>query len=139
MSARTKARKRAVDAIYAADLRKVSPDQLLIEVAALVADRQNQDEIFGYAKEIVDGVIAHHDEIDDLLDTYSQGWSLERMPNVDRAILRVAAWEILFNDEVPDGVAIAEAVAAAKELSTDDSGTFINGLLGRISATKTAL
>ena len=139
MSARTKARKRAVDAIYAADLRKVSPDQLLTEVAALVADRQNQDEIFGYAKEIVDGVIAHHDEIDDLLDTYSQGWSLERMPNVDRAILRVAAWEILFNDEVPDGVAIAEAVAAAKELSTDDSGAFINGLLGRISATKTAL
>jgi N utilization substance protein B len=139
LSARTKARKRAVDAIYAADLRKVSPDQLLTEVASLVADRQNQDEIFGYAKEIVNGVIAHHDEIDDLLDTYSQGWSLERMPNVDRAILRVATWEILFNDEVPDGVAIAEAVAAAKELSTDDSGAFINGLLGRISATKTAL
>lgn len=139
MSARTKARKRAVDAIYAADLRKVSPDQLLTEVAALVADRQNQDEIFGYAKEIVDGVIEHHEEIDELLDTYSQGWSLERMPNVDRAILRVGAWEILYNDEVPDGVAIAEAVAAAKELSTDDSGAFINGLLGRISATKTAL
>ena len=139
MSARTKARKRAVDAIYAADLRKVSPDQLLTEVAALVADRQNQDEIFGYAKEIVNGVIAHHEEIDELLDTYSQGWSLERMPNVDRAILRVGAWEILYNSNVPDGVAIAEAVAAAKELSTDDSGAFINGLLGRISATKTAL
>lgn len=139
MSARTKARKRAIDAIYAADLRKVSPNQLLAEVAGLVADRQNQDEIFGYAKVIVDGVIEHHDEIDDLLDTYSQGWSLERMPNVDRAILRVATWEILFNDEVPDGVAISEAVAAAKDLSTDDSGAFINGLLGRISATKTAL
>jgi N utilization substance protein B len=139
LSARTKARKRAVDAIYAADLRKVSPDQLLSEVAELVADRQNQDEIFGYAREIVDGVIAHHEEIDELLETYSQGWSLERMPNVDRAILRVGAWEILFNEDVPDPVAIAEAVAAAKELSTDDSGAFINGLLGRISATRKAL
>ena len=139
MSARTKARKRAVDAIYAADLRKVSPDQLLSEVAELVADRQNQDEIFGYARQIVDGVIAHHEEIDELLETYSQGWSLERMPNVDRAILRVGAWEILFNEDVPDPVAIAEAVAAAKELSTDDSGAFINGLLGGISATRKAL
>ena len=113
--------------------------QLLDEVAELVSDRQNQDEIFGYAKQIVDGVIANHDEIDDLLDTYSQGWSLERMPNVDRAILRVGAWEILHNPDVPDAVAIAEAVSAAKDLSTDDSGAFINGLLGRISATKTAL
>lgn len=139
MSARTKARKRAVDAIYAADLRKVSPDLLLNDVAELVADRQNQDEIFGYAREIVSGVIAHHDEIDELLETYSQGWSLERMPNVDRAILRVGAWEILFNDDVPDAVAIAEAVAAAKEFSTDDSGAFINGLLGRISATRKAI
>ena len=139
MSARTKARKRAIDAIYAADLRKVSPDQLLTEVAELVSDRQNQDEIFGYARQIVDGVIAHHEEIDELLETYSQGWSLERMPNVDRAILRVGAWEILFNDDVPDAVAISESVAAAKELSTDDSGAFINGLLGRISATKKAL
>jgi N utilization substance protein B len=111
----------------------------LSEVAELVADRQNQDEIFGYAREIVDGVIAHHEEIDELLETYSQGWSLERMPNVDRAILRVGAWEILFNEDVPDPVAIAEAVAAAKELSTDDSGAFINGLLGRISATRKAL
>lgn len=139
MSARTKARKRAIDAIYAADLRKVSPDQLLSEVAEMVADRQNQAEIFGYAQQIVDGVIAHHEEIDELLETYSQGWTLERMPNVDRAILRVGAWEILFHDEVPDPVAISEAVAAAKELSTDDSGAFINGLLGRISSTRKAL
>lgn len=138
MSARTKARKRAIDAIYAADLRKVSPNQLLDEVADLVADRQNQSEIFGYAREIVDGVVANHGEIDDLLETYSQGWAIDRMPHVDRAILRVGVWEILFNDDVPDGVAIAEAVAAAKELSTDDSGAFINGLLGRIAATRKA-
>ncbi|WP_296631737.1 transcription antitermination factor NusB [Rhodoluna sp.] len=138
MSARTKARKRAVDAVFAADLRKISPLTLINEVAELTADRQNQDAIFGYAKQIVQGIVDNHNEIDDLLDTYSQGWAIDRMPNVDRAILRVAVWEIMFNDEVPDAVAINEAVEMAKELSTDESGAFINGLLTRISATKAA-
>ena len=138
MSARTKARKRAIDAVFAADLRKISPLTLLEGVAGLTADRQNQDEIFGYARQIVNGVVENHDEIDDMLDTYSQGWALDRMPNLDRAILRCAVWEILHNDDVPDAVAINEAVEMAKELSTDDSGSFINGLLSRISATKTA-
>jgi N utilization substance protein B len=136
LSARTKARKRAIDAVFAADLRKISPLTLLENTADLVADRQNQDEIFGYARTIVDGVIEHNEEIDDLLETYSQGWSLDRMPNLDRAILRVAVWEILHNDDVPDPVAINEAVELAKELSTDESGSFINGLLSRISSTK---
>jgi N utilization substance protein B len=138
LSARTKARKRAVDAVFAADLRKISPLSLLDEVAKLAADRQNQDEIFGYARQIVNGVIENYDAIDDLLDTYSQGWAIDRMPNLDRAILRCAVWEILYNDDVPDAVAINEAVEMAKELSTDDSGSFVNGLLSRISATKTA-
>jgi N utilization substance protein B len=136
LSARTKARKRAVDAVFAADLRKISPLALLDETAELVADRQNQDEIFGYARDIVNGIIEKNEDIDELLDTYSQGWSLDRMPNLDRAILRVATWEILFNDDVPDAVAINEAVELAKELSTDESGSFINGLLSRISSTK---
>jgi N utilization substance protein B len=138
LSAREKARKRAVDAVFAADIRKISPIKLLDEVAALAADRQNQEPIFGHAREIVQGIIDNNDEIDDLLETYSQGWALDRMPNLDRAILRVAVWEILHNDEVPDGVAINEAVDLAKELSTDDSGAFVNGLLSRIAATKTA-
>lgn len=138
MSARVKARKRAVDAIFAADIRKISPIILLDEVAALAADRQNQEPIFSYAREIVQGIIDNNDEIDDLLETYSQGWALDRMPNLDRAILRVAVWEILHNEAVPDGVAINEAVDLAKELSTDDSGAFVNGLLSRIAATKTA-
>lgn len=136
MSARTKARKRAVDAVFAADLRKISPIELLNETASLAADRQNQDEIFSYAREIVDGVIEHHDQIDELLETYAQGWAIDRMPHLDRAILRVASWEILYNDDVPDPVAINEAVELAKELSTDESGGFINGLLSRISSTK---
>jgi N utilization substance protein B len=121
--------------VFAADIRKISPLLLLDEVAVLAADRQNQDEIFGYARAIVQGIVDHHDEIDDLLETYSQGWSLDRMPHLDRAILRVAVWEILFNPEVPDGVAVNEAVELAKELSTDDSGAFVNGLLSRISST----
>jgi transcription antitermination protein NusB len=138
LSARTKARKRAIDAVFAADLRKISPLTLLDEVAELAADRQNQDEIFGYARQIVNGVIENYDAIDDMLDTYSQGWAIDRMPNLDRAILRCAVWEIIYNDDVPDAVAINEAVEMAKELSTDDSGSFVNGLLSRISATKTA-
>lgn len=138
MSARSKSRKRAVDAVFAADLRKISPLTLLEEVADLAADRQNQDAIFGYAREIVEGIVANHEEIDDLLETYSQGWSLERMPNLDRAILRVAVWEILYSHDVPDAVAVNEAVELAKELSTDDSGAFINGLLSKIASTKTA-
>lgn len=138
MSARAKARKRAVDAVFAADLRKISPLSLLNDVADLAADRQNQEAIFGYARQIVQGIVDQHDEIDDLLETYSQDWALDRMPNLDRAILRVAVWEIIYNPDVPDAVAVNEAVGMAKELSTDDSGSFINGLLSRIVSTKTA-
>jgi N utilization substance protein B len=138
LSARTKARKRAVDAIFAADLRKVSPDELLTQTAKLVEDRQNQAEIFGYARQIVVGIIEHFADIDDLIETYANDWSIDRMPALDRAIVRVAIWEIVFNDEVPNPVAIDEAVELAKEYSTDDSAGFINGLLHRISATRSA-
>ncbi|MEY4451093.1 MAG: hypothetical protein RLZZ380_214 [Actinomycetota bacterium] len=138
VSSRSKARKRAVDAIYAADLRKESPVDLLGVTQVQVADRQNQDEIFSYAKEIVEGVIDNHAEIDDLLETYSEGWSIERMPNVDRAILRVGIWEIVYSD-TPNAVVVNEAVDLAKEYSTDESGGFINGLLSRVAGTRKAL
>jgi len=138
LSSRTKSRKRAVDAIYAADLRKVSPETLLEVTREQVSGRQNQDEIFGYAKQIVDGVIENHEEIDELLETYAEGWSIERMPNVDRAILRVGIWEILYSD-TPHPVVVNEAVELAKEYSTDESGGFINGLLSRVAGTRKAL
>ena len=138
MSSRSKARKRAIDAIYAADLRKESPETLLAATALQTMDRQNQDAIFSYAREIVAGVIEHHSEIDDLLETYSEGWSIERMPNVDRAILRVGIWEILYTD-TPNGVVVNEAVDVAKEYSTEESGGFINGLLSRVAGTQRAL
>jgi N utilization substance protein B len=139
VSARTKARKRAVDALFAADLRTEHPAALLDETFKQVEDRQNQGPIFDYARTLVDGVVDHQSEIDTLLETYSEGWTLERMPNVDRSILRIAVWEIVYNAELPDGVAIDEAVDLAKEYSTEASGAFVNGLLTRISATKRAL
>lgn len=139
MSARTKARKRAVDALFAADLRDGMPNELLDEAEQASDDRASQGEIFSYAREAVLGVLQHQVEIDDQLETYAQGWSLNRMPALDRAILRLATWEIMFNDQVPDAVAIDEAVELAKEYSTDSSAGFVNGLLGKIVSTRTAL
>jgi N utilization substance protein B len=129
----------ALDAIFAADLRKINPIDLLEATAAGQADRQNQDEIVGYAKLIVAGVTAEFAEIDDRIEAFSHKWSVDRMPAVDRAILRVAVWELLFNDEVPDPVAIKEAVDLAIEYSTEESGSFVNGLLRAIAGTKGAI
>ena len=128
----------ALDAIFAADMRKQNPIELLDVTAATQEDRQNQAEIVGYAREIVEGITTSHADIDDRIASFSHKWSIERMPAVDLAILRVAVWEILFNEDVPDPVAISEAVDLAKEYSTEESGLFVNGLLAAISGTKTA-
>jgi transcription antitermination protein NusB len=128
----------ALDAIFAADMRKQNPVELLELTANEQADRQNQAEIVGYASQIVSGITQLHAEIDERIASFSHKWSIERMPAVDRAILRVAVWEILFNEEVPDPVAISEAVELAKEYSTEESGLFVNGLLSAISSTKAA-
>ena len=84
-------------------------------------------------------MVSQQAAIDEFLETYSQGWTLERMPSVDRIILRIGTWELLYNDDVPDGVAVSEAVALAKTLSTDESPSFINGLLGRLQQLKPSL
>jgi transcription antitermination protein NusB len=128
----------ALDAIFAADMRKQNPIDLLDTTAAGQADRQNQEEIVGYAKQIVAGITELHAEIDERIASFSHKWSIDRMPAVDRAVLRVAVWEILFNEEVPDQVVISEAVNLATEYSTDESGVFVNGLLSAISNTKAA-
>lgn len=86
-----------------------------------------------YAREIVDGVIDNREAIDEQITTFAKDWSLARMPAVDRAVLRIGVWEILYNDEVPTAVAIDEAVELAKEFSTDDSGSFVHGVLARIA------
>ena len=139
MSARTKARKRALDALYAAGVRKDDALTLLRETSEEVTDRQNQEAIFDYAEMLLTGYFANADQIDNELKMLADGWSLERMPNVDLAILRLASWEILHNDEVPNEVAIAEAVALASEYSTDDSPKFINGVLARLAKGGAAL
>ena len=139
MSARTKARKRALDALYAASVRGGDALNLLSETQVEVADRQNQDAIFDYAEMLLTGYQQNSDSIDTQLSMLADNWSLERMPNIDRAVLRLAAWEILYNDEVPSEVAIAEAVALASEYSTDDSPKFINGVLARLAKGSTAL
>lgn len=136
MSARTKARKRALDVLYSADVRQISINSAVREAAERALSEPEREASWRYARQILEGITEHGDEIDELIETYSQGWTLARMPTIDRALLRIGAWEVLFNDEVPDGVAIAEAVEAAKSLSTDDSASFVNGLLAKIAQTK---
>ena len=92
-----------------------------------------------YTVAIVVGVVERRERLDELISTYAQGWTLERMPAVDRALLRLGAWEVLFSDEVPDAVAVDEAIILARSLSTDDSPTFVAGLLGRLVDLKPTL
>jgi N utilization substance protein B len=133
VSARSKSRKRALDILYGADVRGVPIATLLAEETERAAAQPQRESSWGYARAIVEGVDSHLDELDATIEQHSEGWTLARMPVLDRAIARLGAWEILYNDEVPDGVAIAEAVESATSLSTEDSGGFINGLLGAIA------
>ena len=135
MSARSKARKRAVDALYAAELRDGMATELLAETKTQVEDRQNQDEIFAFALELITGVLANQIDIDETISSMAQNWSIDRMPAVDRAILRLGIYEITFAGLEP-AVAISEAVALANELSTEDSGTFVNGILAAVASTR---
>ena len=133
MSARTKARKRALDILFSADVRGDELASALAAAATRAANEPAREGSWLYAREIVDGIIDNRDEIDEQITTHSRDWKLERMPAVDRALLRIGTWEILFNDEVPTAVAIDEAVELAKELSTEDSGAFVHGVLARIA------
>ncbi len=127
MSARGKARKRALDILFEAEIRSEPVLDLLAERAAAASPP-----VSDYAAELVRGVHAHQAEIDELLAENSRGWTLERMPAVDRNILRIGAYELFFGAGVPAGAAISEAVLLARELSTDASPAFVNGLLARL-------
>lgn len=142
MATRNKARRRAVEVLYEADLRSVSLATVLADRVARVQQLTPQDSdprMGEYAIELVEGVGRHLERIDSLIETYSVGWPLERMPAVDRNVLRLGIFEILWEDEVPDVVAIDEAVGLAQQLSTDDSPQFVNGLLNRIMELKPSL
>jgi len=136
LGARSKARKRALDLLYEAELRGLNARDLLAERLARPATKAPLAE---YTAELVTGVVDHWTDINELLSTYSQGWTLERMPAVDRAILRLGAYEVLYAADVPGPVAIAEAVSLATELSTDDSPKFVNGLLARLAEVRATL
>ncbi|WP_129339798.1 transcription antitermination factor NusB [Cellulomonas endophytica] len=136
MAARSKARRRALDVLFEADQRGVAPAELL---AQRVVDPGREAALPQYAVDLVEGVVAHLDRIDELLATYAHGWTIERMPAVDRAALRIGAFEILFSEDVPDAVAMDEAVDLVSQLSTDESPAFVNGLLARLSELKPTL
>jgi transcription antitermination protein NusB len=127
VAARSKARKRALDVLFEADLRGTDPAATL---SAWIerADPPVQD----YARVLVEGVVVNRERIDSLLTAYAEAWSLERMPLVDRTVLRLAAFEILFCPDIPDAVAIDEAVELAKSLSTNESPAFVNGVLAKL-------
>ena len=134
MAARTKARKRALDVLYASDLRAENPVDAL-ERAIADGEGPGND----YTTTLVRGVVEHQARIDELLATYAQGWTLERLPAVDRNVLRLGVFEVLYADDVPDTVAVTEAMSLVRDLSTDESPQFVNGVLGNIVRNKAAL
>lgn len=134
MGARSKARKRALDVLYEAAQRGADPLDTLGERLA-----QRDPPVPEYAVTLVEGVVAHRARIDELLSTYAQDWTLDRFPPVDLAALRIGAYELLWCDDVPDAVALDEAVELVKSLSTEDSPRFVNGLLARLLQLKPSL
>ncbi|GAA1565121.1 MULTISPECIES: transcription antitermination factor NusB [Kribbella] len=134
MSARSKARKRALDVLFESEVRG-------LPVGGTLADRvaDNDPPVNEFTVALVEGVAKHVEQIDELLETHSVGWTLDRMPAVDRNILRIGAYELLYDDQVPDVVAVSEAVALARDLSTDESPAFVNGLLARLLQLKPTL
>lgn len=126
MSARRKARKRAVDLIYAAEMRGVP-------VADLLEQQRSETTINPYTATLIEGVTSNRDRIDEILSSFARGWTLDRMPAVDRNVLRVAVYELIFTEDVPDAVAITEAMELVGDLSTDESPAFVNGLLAAVA------
>ena len=138
MSARSKARKAALDLLYEADIRGTSAVETL-NLRDVVEEGPDARPIREYTRELVNGVGDNFRKIDELITTYAQGWDMDRLPAVDRNIWRLGIYEILWSETTPDGVAIDEALTLAKELSTDESAGFIHGVLGRISSIKESL
>lgn len=133
MAARTKARKRALDVLFECELQSVALGSTLAARVEAADPPVNE-----YTVTLVEGIVEHLDQIDVLLREHAVDWSLERMPGVDRNLLRIGAYEIVYVDDVPDAVAVSQAVELARELSTDESPSFINGLLAALAKSKAA-
>jgi len=134
MSARSKARKRALDVLFASDVRGESATTAL-ETAIADGEGPTND----YTAVLVRGVEEHRGHIDEVLAQYAEGWTLQRMPAVDRNVLRLGVWELLYAEDVPDSVAISEAMGLVTDLSTDESPQFVNGVLGAVQRNKASL
>jgi N utilization substance protein B len=135
VSARSKARKQALDLLYETDIRGTNLQETLV-ARDIPADGPDARPIREYTRELVNGVSDNRRKIDELITTYAQGWDMDRLPAVDRNILRLGIYEILWSTSVPTSVAIDEALDLAKELSSDDSSKYIHGVLGRIASIK---
>lgn len=138
MSARSKARKHSLDILYEADIRKSNPLKI-IESRELFGEELDLPQVREYTKELVVGVVDHKRKIDELIATYIQGWDLDRLAAIDRNILRIAIYELLWATQIPDAVAIDEALIMARELSTDESAGYIHGVLAKIISIKSEL
>lgn len=139
MAARNKARKRAFQILFEADQRGADPLTVMADWIRLARTDDRQPPVTEYTMRLVEGCAAHAERIDELLSGYAVGWTLDRMPVVDRNLLRLGAYELIWEDDVPDAVALDEAVQLAKEFSTDESPSFVNGLLGRLLELKPTL
>ena len=139
MSARTKARKRALDLLFASEVRGRSAVDALDEEISDAATEPDGRPVADYTGVLVRGVTEHLTSIDELLSMYAEGWTLDRMPSVDRNVLRLGVFEVLYVDDVPDAVAVSEALHLVRDLSTDESPSFVNGVLGNIVRNKAAL
>lgn len=137
--ARTKTRRRALQILFEADHRGADAVTVLADYIGRYRNDQDQPQVAEYTMQLVEGVQAHRGRIDELLSQYAVGWTLDRMPTVDRNVLRLGVYELLWEDDVPDAVAIDEAVELAKEFSTDESPAFVNGLLARLKELKPTL
>jgi len=134
VSARSKARKRALDLLYASEVRRESAVDALDRAIG-----EGEGPANSYTDDLVRGVVTHQPRIDEVLASYSEGWTLDRMPAVDRNVLRLGVYELLYVDDVPDAVAVSEAMALVRDLSTDESPQFVNGVLGAVVRNKPTL
>jgi N utilization substance protein B len=135
VSARSKARKQALDILYESDIRGATPESIL-ESRAVPEEGPDARPLREFTRELILGVVSNKRKIDELITTYAQGWDMDRLATVDRNILRLAIFEIIWSDDLADGIAIDEALTLARDISTDESSAFIHGLLGKISSIK---
>jgi transcription antitermination protein NusB len=139
VAARNKARKRAFQILFEAEQRGADPTTVMADWIRLARTDDRQPPVTEYTMQLVEGYTAHAARIDELLSGYAVGWTLDRMPVVDRNVLRLGAYELIWEDDVPDAVVLDEAVQLAKEFSTDESPSYVNGLLGRLMELKPTL